>query len=813
MKKKLLAGLSLIGLIVVAGLIIRTPPVLAAGYFNESDLIDDPVFNNYSSMTAAQIDSFINSFPNSCLSDQGSITFRSVDPTGYSPTTGFTYGGFVTAGQVIYDAAQAYQVNPEVLLATLQKEQSLVTGSSGCSTLQYTGAMGYGCPDGGTTYSYSGSDLYATNGNVVTSVSGTCVNSTSKAGFSQQVIHAAWLLKFGEERSEGNVGWAIINSSWNNSDDPLSCYSGPMTAGTWQICPGGPAVFYDGYISIDGQSFLLHNGATAALYWYTPHFSGNQNFDNIFSGWFGDPTFPYAFKTAESGTVYMFIDGFKIVVPYMGMLQDYSINPNAIETISDSTFNAIPFADSSTGYSTVLSSLVRSPDNATVYLVTVGKKYAINTYAQFTSYGFNNDPVAYVPDDYILSIPGTQPLSNYIETPTYSVFQVSNAQKRIIFDYPTYMSLNPANNATYVSYYFASTIPSGAPISNAPILIKYNDSAGIYLFDNNNYYAVASYDVYTCWGFQSTLSTPLYTLAENDYLGSFIPTTTLSCVMSDGSGNTYLLGQSTKYSVPSAFGLTSTTTSTPDLTALLNNLPTNSSSLMQYIKSNNAAAVWYLSSGGKRLVPTYSDFQLLGLTASNVQTVDSSALSSINTLGVKLGTGQLVKTDQDSAVYAINGDSRVLYSTSNSFLSYGNSWSGIETYPETELDQEYPYNKQTVSNWLYNQAANDVYLVDVNGCYLMNSALLSDYGQTLSSLQSVQPYGSAIFPSLNLPSCQSGSIYVKEPGQAVVYEVNNGTKYPFSGWNSLVAQSGTNNPSINILSDSVLSTLPTGAPL
>jgi hypothetical protein len=31
----------------------------------------------------------------------------------------------------------------------------------------------------------------------------------------------------------------------------------------------------------------MDTGATAALYWYTPHFSGNTNFDNIFNSWFG----------------------------------------------------------------------------------------------------------------------------------------------------------------------------------------------------------------------------------------------------------------------------------------------------------------------------------------------------------------------------------------------------------------------------------------------------------------------------------------------------------------------------------------------
>jgi len=264
--------------------------------FDPNDLIDDAIFNDYNSMDAAQINTWLNSnFPTSCISTNNG--FSAPDPTGYTPTAGFTYGADVSAGQVISDAAQAYSINPEVLLVTMEKEQSLVTGkgASGCSTLAYTGAMGYGCPDGGTEYSYSGENLYSINGVVVSSVNNTCVDSSLQAGFSQQVIHAAWLLKFGEERSEGDVNWDVQLSNlpetgdvWNNSDDPLSCYGGPMTQGTWQICPQGTTTYYDGYTTIDGTSIEIDNGATAALYWYTPHTSGNESFYNVFTGWFGD---------------------------------------------------------------------------------------------------------------------------------------------------------------------------------------------------------------------------------------------------------------------------------------------------------------------------------------------------------------------------------------------------------------------------------------------------------------------------------------------------------------------------------------------
>ncbi len=256
----------------------------ASADFNANNLISNAAFDNYGTMSVSQINAFLNSFPSSCISTNNG--FQAIAPIGYSPSTSYKYGPYVSAGEVIYNAAQAYEINPQVLLATLQKEQSLVTGTAGCTTKRYTAAVGYGCPDSGTTHSYSGLHLYAINGQEVTSVSSTCVNSAGKAGFSQQVIRAAWLLKFGRMRAEGYTNWAIVKGNWDNSDDPQSCYGGPMTQGTYAVCPSGSTTYYDGYRTIDGTAVHMDNGATAALYWYTPHLSGNQHFVSIYTNWF-----------------------------------------------------------------------------------------------------------------------------------------------------------------------------------------------------------------------------------------------------------------------------------------------------------------------------------------------------------------------------------------------------------------------------------------------------------------------------------------------------------------------------------------------
>lgn len=297
--------LSLITLMALVTVAASSNLASAAGFAQQNNIISAPVFDNVNSMSAAQIDNFLNGFSGSCISPNSG--FKAIDPTGYNPNNGFLYGGFVTAGQVIYSASQAYGINPQVLLTTLEKEQSLVTGQNNFNGYcnngdqhKYAAAVGYGCPDSPTKFSYTGLNLYQRNGVTVTAVSPTCVNSSLKAGFSQQVVRGAWLLKFGEQRSQGNTGWAVVKGSWNNSDDPQSCYGGPMTQGTWVRCPSGSAAYYDGYTTIDGVAVHMDAGPTAALYWYTPHFGGNINFYGIFTNWFGSTqtTVPYAWLYA-----------------------------------------------------------------------------------------------------------------------------------------------------------------------------------------------------------------------------------------------------------------------------------------------------------------------------------------------------------------------------------------------------------------------------------------------------------------------------------------------------------------------------------
>lgn len=120
--------------------------------FNPGMIISDAVFYNAGAMSAAQVQSFLvtkgascnPSAGNTCLKDYTqATTTRSADA--YCAA----YQGVAdeTAAQIIAKVAAACGINPQVLIVTLQKEQGLITSTTGKSAATYQKALGFGCPD------------------------------------------------------------------------------------------------------------------------------------------------------------------------------------------------------------------------------------------------------------------------------------------------------------------------------------------------------------------------------------------------------------------------------------------------------------------------------------------------------------------------------------------------------------------------------------------------------------------------------------------------------------------------------------------
>ena len=263
--------------VVSAGLVLMLPakPAQAADY-NNSHLMDDQIFDNVGSMNEAQITAFLAGSDgrlaggSTCLKSFSTPNFHfdgtnwrygdinTTNPTdpNYSHRWDLAFGpANITAAQAIYQVSQQWGLNPQVVLATLEKEETLISGTA-CDAWRYNSAVGYGCPD-----------------------SGGC--NPKYLGFSRQILWGSWQLKFNKERSYGNTAW--------DGDGDIS-YVGYMTQGAYRRCNACSTINFDGNAVIDTQTIHLDNGTTASLYTYTPHLG--QAFPGIFERWFGSTRVP-----------------------------------------------------------------------------------------------------------------------------------------------------------------------------------------------------------------------------------------------------------------------------------------------------------------------------------------------------------------------------------------------------------------------------------------------------------------------------------------------------------------------------------------
>lgn len=276
---------AVLALATLATLFISQPLSAISGKdFKAGDIIDDYTFYNSNSMSATQIQTFLNAKVPSC-DTQGRLSASSF---GYPNMTRAQYAASVgwhgppytclrnyiqrntpqveaasglcagisaktnrSAAYIIKDIAVACGVNPQVLLVLLQKEQSLITDTWPLSG-QYESATGFACPD-------------------------TAPCDSSYGGFFYQVYYAARQYKV----------YKAYPNDYNH------------------IAGRTNRIYYNPNFSCGSSNVYIANQATAGLYNYTPYQPntsalnnlygsgdscgayGNRNFWRLFTEWFG----------------------------------------------------------------------------------------------------------------------------------------------------------------------------------------------------------------------------------------------------------------------------------------------------------------------------------------------------------------------------------------------------------------------------------------------------------------------------------------------------------------------------------------------
>jgi hypothetical protein len=566
--------------------------------FNQNDLMDDGVFDNSTSMSATSIDSFLNQFSGSCISTNNG--FSTADPQGWSDAQNkYLFGSNVSGGQAIYDVAQLYHINPQVILATLQKEQSVVTGAKGChydrpnpqdSSQLYTCTMGSQsttCTDA-CPFSYGGGCM-----NIAMSYG--CPGSCKAAdeGFSLQLTLGTWLLRFSEQRAYGKLNGYV---GYETGDESL-VYSGPMTTGWRQRVSGGSSDYYDGtYTLADGTHVFIGSGATASLYTYTPFINGNKSFVDTFEGWFGSAV-GELLRTSSDPTVYLVNGAVKYPIADINIYNDFS--PLGLRFVDPSELPA------TTGQT--VGRMVQGADGASLYFVNAGIKLGFTSCApggDVEAYGYDCSSNSYIP----LTIGQTNKLVNgpnvtrlFKSNNDGTIYYMSKAYKRpfTTMDDIQGMHLNQGINVFTDAY--VRSLPTWYPIFKPGSLVKYSNSASIYeVSDPDNAFQIGSF----AYPQEMGLSTS-YRIISGGFSPGAILENKLLC-----NGNDYISTNGNTYKASStiltAYGWTSDQFLTAD--NICANIKISQTPLSQYIRTPDGT-VYYVNSGQKQAFTSYNTYQ------------------------------------------------------------------------------------------------------------------------------------------------------------------------------------------------------------
>ena len=760
MMKKFLS-LSIFAMLILAFTVgLKILPAHAA---SNSNLIDDGVFDNTSAMGAAQIDSWLNGFAGSCISPNSGFT--AADPTGYSPNANFvdghyTYGSAVSAGRVIYDAAVAHGINPQVLLTKLQNEEQLVDGSAGCDNWRYTSAVGYACTDSGTNthnYTYTGTDpyssgsaslytlndssdlvtpLYYKNGTPITSITGSCVNTNVMAGFSQQVVHAAWALSSWQHKSEGQTSWAAVGGNWNHCEDNntcvaalnipsgWACYSHLMTQGTFKRCPTDTqAVYYDGLATIDSTSVHMDTGATAALYVYTPHF---QSFTSIFSNWFGSTQFPQPvggslLYQSSTGRIYLTTDTTRYYVPSWAMMTNYGLDAYPVLPVSDTTVQQ--YSDGGD-----LTNLII--DSGGVYLVNNHGRYHLSP-SMCTAWGlscFDNTVVKSLGSAFQTGYLQTNGELSQLSLWNGVIYEMSNGQKQPIANPRTLSDLGLGNTPVIVASAVNSSQPLGPLLITTPGVVQLSPASPLYYFDGSTYYLIYNMNSYFDWALTKA---PLLSVPISSY-ATVLPTSTPLSLYVTSGGVKYVIDQGRKLAVPAALGAIwpDAQFTSPPSDALLNALPSLTLSQNVYTE----AGVFVLAGGQKHYVASTDDFPGLNIAPATITKLRSDKLQSVASGVDAFPDGKLILTTNDGKIYVVNNHGLTYIPDPSTFTAYGYDWGKVFGYP-LSVTSEYPIDSNILGSTV--NPSGDAFVIANGTLYKLPAVLATDYGIINSKLSAI----------------------------------------------------------------------------
>lgn len=762
---RILAGLVVVPLAGLFAAVSPTPHARAAsaGDFDPSFIISDTAFYDSGTMSAGQIQDFLNTQGRNCVAgDPACLKDYRETTRAWAAESGLC-AGYVpasneSAATIIAKVALSCGVNPRVLLVLLEKENSLVTRTRP-TTRSYDAATGFGCPD-------------------------TAPCNTEYFGFFNQVYRAARQYKV----------YAANPTRYN------------YQAGRSQF------VLYNPNTACGGSQLNIRNQATAGLYIYTPYQPnaaalanlygagdgcsayGNRNFWRLFSDWFGDPQAgSFLVRSVSSPDIFLVVGTVKYPVASWALF-------TTLKPLGPWGYVSQAYLGGKATARIAMPRVVHDPRDGGIYLLDDGRKYHMPTCEMVAAYGGSCSALVSLTAVQIDAFATNSTVQSVVQTTSGKRFSVEAGTKREVLDNASARAAGVSTSAMSLTEGALESLPYGVPYTREDVLILGRGSTDAWLIQGGRKASIpASIRAETPFGALPAAALEAASIAN-------IPTSTTITGLFANSAQTAEYVITTAGLVPLSDPRAFADVRTPLSAALLGTLPTlavNDGSV--FVKESSSAEVSLLIRNVRRPMAGWDELVLFaGTQAPRILTLPASVLAT-TTRGTPLLTpGSLVKSDRADEIYMVNGPASMVY---------------VQTFAVAQQFGRSGFRTVTVGT-LGPYVVNDAALSPVVTCagvpyvsvgtYLQQRApaVLDPEGLPVTALDSVT---CRALPTRSSEPRPTGPVFVKAEGSSVIYSIDGATKRPVRDWPGLLAlNAGHGTPLIVTLGSAAIAAIPGG---
>ncbi|WP_296632763.1 LysM domain-containing protein [Rhodoluna sp.] len=671
-----------------------------ASQFDPGLIIGDSVFYDFGTMTADDVQKFLESKLPSCNNANGMKCIKDfrMDTPAVNGEDGrcesLPSQVNQSAARMIYVIANACKINPRVLIVTLQKEQGLITNGNPTKR-SYDFALGMNCPD---------------------TASG-C--SASSAGFFWQLYKGAGQLQwYGDPRGSFTFLKVGQNITRRYQDKQVETAKG---------------------INCGSKTFQLKSQATAALYYYTPYTPnaaamanlygsgdacsayGNRNFWRYYTDWFGSPVGGgFLLKSETSGT-YLIVEDKKYLINEPALVT--ALKPlGPLGTISQTYLDSFTSAGE-------LTRLVKSAAGI-YYFLADAQKYTFTNCDQVAGFGLDCTKAIQLTANQLAALGIGGPVTEYVSGVDGDTYLIQGGAKRQILDNESLVDSRigvPALSKLKISA--LAYLPWGKPIMRKGSLFTNAATKKLAIYDGELYYDIAADS-------QADINfAPWFTASagvmKSEALAAIASKQTIRTIVNSAAGQQYLLTAAGKRKVSAQ-------------TPLVGDAPTISDSLLSaisdstaptlntpvFIKSTTKKDVYLAADGAKRLLPTATDRVKFNPAVfdNTLLTVPESAIEQIELGNPVLAPASYVTTG--SANYWIDGLKRALVISSADQAAL----LGLGSAKRVAASQLAGYYKKTKANGIKYRCDDQYYVVVTGKFHSISASDAADYPGTALKL-------------------------------------------------------------------------------